>query len=161
MSNPIHDELIEAYNRAELAEAQASTLNAEREQWIIRACEAESEAEIQRVRAEKAEAGESAWEAAAGVQQARAEKAEAERDGKEANLQTMVVQNAALMRDAADLRAQRDTAVEARRHHYGEPFHDDPPEDCDFDRQGGQRDCPKCVANAMTRAALLLARGTP
>lgn len=50
-------------------------------------------------------------------------------------------------------------ALEAHEEAYGEPFHDDPPEDCDFDRQGGQRDCPKCVANAMTRAALSEARG--
>lgn len=37
---------------------------------------------------------------------------------------------------------------------YGEPFHDDPAGSCDFDRQGGQRDCPRCVVNAMSAAAL-------
>lgn len=50
-------------------------------------------------------------------------------------------------------------AIEVHVETYGDPLHE--PDDCDFDRQGGQRDCPRCFANAMTSGALAALRGLP
>jgi len=47
-------------------------------------------------------------------------------------------------------------ALEA--HEEVDPLMTHEPDDCAFDSQGGQRDCPDCVAAALTRAAL--GRGT-
>lgn len=60
------------------------------------------------------------------------------------------------MTDTLDsLRARNSLLEEAlRAHEEAEPMRWHEREDCDFDTQGGQRDCLRCIAAEMTRAAL-------